>query len=152
MSLDAVLTSEIDAEQQLQDLLNRQPFVDQLISVTNILAENKKNACFALNGSWGIGKSFVLKMFEEQVSDIQTPATTMGKYLLFHYDCWKYDYYEEPLMAIVAALLDAIDTQVNLLQEDVRERIKGVLKVIGTALAEKVNKLIIFEYIKVFMC
>ena len=40
MSLDAVLTSEIDAEQQLQDLLNRQPFVDQLISVTNILAEN----------------------------------------------------------------------------------------------------------------
>ena len=72
MSLDAVLTSEIDAEQQLQDLLNRQPFVDQLISVTNILAENKKNACFALNGSWGIGKSFVLKMFEEQVSDIQT--------------------------------------------------------------------------------
>lgn len=142
MSLDAVLTSEIDAEQQLQDLLNRQPFVDQLISVTNILAENKKNACFALNGSWGIGKSFVLKMFEEQVSDIQTPATTMGKYLLFHYDCWKYDYYEEPLMAIVAALLDAIDTQVNLLQEDVRERIKGVLKVIGTALAEKVNKTI----------
>ena len=29
MSLDAVLTSEIDAEQQSQDLLNRRPFVTE---------------------------------------------------------------------------------------------------------------------------
>lgn len=121
------------------DMLDRQPFVDQMIDVVDLISANKKNVCFALNGSWGVGKSFVLRMFEEQIAKIQTSETTMGKYILFHYDCWKYDYYEEPLMAIVAALLDSIDEQVNLFSEEKRAKIKGILKVLGVTLVEKIN-------------
>lgn len=139
-----IVEKELDAEQnvgtEILDMLDRQPFVDQLISVVDILSVNKKNVCFALNGPWGVGKSFVLKMFEDQIARIQTPETTMGKYILFHYDCWKYDYYEEPLMAIVAALLDSIDEQVHLFSNEQRTRIKGILKVLGIALVEKVNE------------
>lgn len=124
------------------DLLNRRDFVGRMITISEMLSANKKNACYALNGSWGVGKSFVLGMFEEQVIQIQTPETTMGKYLLFHYDCWKYDYYEEPLTAIVAALLDSIDEQVHLFSEEKRTKIKGILKVIGVKIAEKVNEII----------
>ena len=124
---------------EVVDLLDRKAFIDQLIEVINMLAVNKKSVCFALNGSWGIGKSFVLKMLEDQIVNIQTEESTFGKYMLFHYDCWKYDYYDEPLIAIVAALLDAIDNQVHLLSDEKRTRIKSFLKVIGVKLADKIN-------------
>jgi len=115
------------------DLLNRQEFVDKMIAVSGMLSENTKNACYAINGSWGVGKSFVLEMFEKTVSDV-------GASMIFHFDCWKYDYYEEPLMAIVAVLLDSIDKQVHLLSTEKQIKIKGVLKVIGVKIAEKINE------------
>lgn len=124
------------------DLLNRQEFVDGMITVSEMLSENKKNVCYALNGTWGVGKSFVLEMFEEQIAKIQTAETTMGKYLMFHYDCWQYDYYEEPLVAIVAAILDEIDKQVCILSKDKMAAVKAVLRKIGNALVNKANQFV----------
>ena len=46
------------------DLLDRGEFIDQLIRVAETLSENKKNACYALNGAWGVGKTFVLNIFD----------------------------------------------------------------------------------------
>ena len=48
------------------DLLNREPFVNQLIKIAEMLSDKKMNACYAINGSWGVGKTFVLDMFEKQ--------------------------------------------------------------------------------------
>ena len=124
------------------DLLNRQEFVERMIVVSEMLSENQKNVCYALDGSWGVGKSFVLGMFEEQIVKIQSPETTMGKYLLFHYDCWQYDYYEEPLVAIVAAILDAIDKQICVLSDDKKAVVKVVLRRIGNALVKKANQFV----------
>lgn len=124
------------------DLLKRQEFIDGMITVSEMLSENKKNVCYALNGSWGVGKSFVLEMFEKQIVRIQSPETTMGKYLLFHYDCWQYDYYEEPLVAIVAAILDAIDKQVCILSDDKKSVVKAILRKIGNALVKTANQFI----------
>ncbi len=124
------------------DLLNRQEFVERMIVVSEMLSGNQKNVCYALNGSWGVGKSFVLGMFEEQIVKIQSPETTMGKYLLFHYDCWQYDYYEEPLVAIVAAILDAIDKQICVLSDDKKAVVKVVLRRIGNALVKKANQFV----------
>ena len=45
-------------------------------------------------------------MFEEQAKRIGNEGP---RYILFHYNCWEYDYYEEPLVAIVASILDQID-------------------------------------------
>ena len=33
-----------------------------------ILSENRKNASFAVNGAWGVGKTFVLNRFEEEIA------------------------------------------------------------------------------------
>ena len=49
------------------DLLSRDDFVDNMIFVSEMLSINKKNACYAVNGSWGIGKSFVLKLYEKKL-------------------------------------------------------------------------------------
>ena len=116
------------------DLLERQPFIDQLKDITALLAKNKRNACFAINGCWGAGKSFVLQGYEKQVGVIYTENEAKNQYLVFRYDCWKYDYYEEPLIAIVAAMLDAIDEKDRLIPEENRKKIKGILKATGTVL------------------
>lgn len=119
------------------DLLDRQVFIDQMLLVAETLSKNKKNACYALNGSWGVGKSFVLDMFAEQASQVGQEGTVLPRYLVFRYNCWEYDYYEEPLFAIVASMLDQIEDNVKLLSEECRNRVLGVLKVIGKGIFSK---------------
>lgn len=121
------------------DLLDRGEFIDQLIRVAETLSENKKNACYALNGEWGVGKTFVLNSFEEQLRMYSVEGTTLSKYLVFHYNCWQYDYYEEPLVAIIATILDQIDKQINLLQPEAVEIIKATLKTVGISILGKAH-------------
>jgi len=128
------------------DLLDRQEFVDRMIFVAETLSRNKKSVCYALNGAWGVGKSFVLDMFETQANKIGQEGTTFSRFLIFHYNCWEYDYYEEPVIAIVASMLDQIEENVNLLQEKDRSRIINVLKVVGNGLFHKAIQLIEEKY------
>ena len=73
-------------------------------------------------------------LYEKQIEVIHTENEATNQYLVFRYDCWKYDYYEEPLIAIVAAMLDAIDEKDRLLPEENRKKTKGILKATGTVL------------------
>lgn len=116
------------------DILNRESFVEQLIKITENISNNKASASFAINGVWGSGKSFVLDVFEERLSQYQSEETATDKYLIIRYNCWKYDYYEEPLVAIVTAMIDVINQKTKLLYGENTEKIKGVLKAIGTTL------------------
>lgn len=125
-----------------KDLLNRQEFVDRVIRVIELQSEQKKTSCFAINGKWGVGKSFVLEMLEEQLEKIQSKETSTDKYMIFHYNCWQYDYYEEPLVAIVASILDTIDEKDNLIPSEIKTKIKGFLKAVGSALLANANEAI----------
>lgn len=130
---------EIEETNNKIDLLNRQPFVQKIIKVCELLSKNKKNACFAINGQWGIGKSFVLEMFEKQIAQIQNEDTATNQYFLFHYNCWNYDYYDEPIVAIVSSMLDEIDEKEHLLNADQKVQVKAILKIIGKNLLDKGN-------------
>lgn len=99
------------------DILNRQPFVDRLITIVRLIADSGKGCTFSINGKWGSGKSFALRMFEEQLSLFQDPAAAGDRYVLFHYNCWQYDFYEEPAIAIVAAIRNEISKHNSLLPE-----------------------------------
>lgn len=121
------------------DLLDRQAFVDQVVNIIEKQAVLRKNVCFAINGRWGVGKSFVLKMIENTIKETQQGGVISDKYLLFHYDCWKYDYYEEPIIAIVASMLDELDENVNLLTRDKVDTIKSILKEVGKSLLSNTN-------------
>ena len=124
------------------DLLNRQTIVDQMIHLLDILSDSRSSCTFALNGKWGSGKTFVLNMLEQQLREYQDGE----KYIVFHYNCWQYDYYEEPLVAIIAAMLDSLDEQTKLFSPDTRESLrrkmaiaKPILKAIAISFAK--NKL-----------
>lgn len=116
------------------DALNREEFVGNLIKIIMGLSKTKKTASIAMNGQWGCGKSFVLDMLEEGLSVFRSSqADTDGKYFVFHYNCWQYDYYEEPIMAIVSALQDTIK-EYNVLQDakyvDYTEKFYAVSRVV----------------------
>lgn len=112
--------------EEKMDVLDRDDFVEKLESLVEIISENNQGCCFGLNGVWGSGKSFVLNMFEKRIKDIQSEETCDNKYFVFHYDCWEYDYYEEPAIAIIAAMLDATDKELNIFSQSDRDKAKKV--------------------------
>ena len=118
------------------DILGRQEFVDRLKSLCDIVSDNRSNVCFAVNGKWGTGKTFVLDMFEEQLKDVYQDGTNLTRYLVFRYNCWEYDYYEEPLVAIIASIAEQLEAEVHLLSGEAKAKIDGVVSAITKVLAE----------------
>ena len=117
------------------DILSREEFVERLVKLTENISANKSTTSFAINGAWGCGKSFVLDIFEEELSKYQSEETAMDKYFIIRYNCWKYDYYEEPLIAIVSTILDVIEEKAKLIPDTQENReIHGMLIATGIAL------------------
>lgn len=98
------------------DVLGRDSFVNNVKRVVDIISDSKNGCCFSINGKWGSGKSFVLELLEKKLKIWQTEETGDNKYLVFHYDCWKYDYYEEPIISIVSAMLEETDKELRLFE------------------------------------
>lgn len=122
------------------DILNRNVFVEQLLYLMENISSNKSSTCFAINGTWGCGKSFVLDMFEEQLGMIQSEETFTDKYLIIRYNSWKFDYYEEPLVAIVSTMISVIEDKTELFPDNQEKReILGMLKAAGISLLSLAN-------------
>ena len=91
------------------DILNRAPVIERIIDILHGLRENQQHLAFSLNGKWGSGKTFVLKLLAERIKEENMKlATNERQFCFIRYDCWKYDYYSEPLIALVSAMHDAI--------------------------------------------
>lgn len=117
------------------DILNRDKFVEELLQIVENISDNKSSTCFALNGEWGSGKSFVLDMFEEELGKIQSESTGTDKYFVVRYNSWQYDYYEEPLIAIVSTMISEIEEKTKLFPNSKEtQEILGVLKAVGISL------------------
>lgn len=116
------------------DILNREEVVQRLITLVENISANKSSVSFALNGAWGCGKSFVLDMFQERLEAIQSDETSKDKYFVIRYNSWNFDYYEEPLVAIVAAMISIIEEKTELFAGDKKLKLLGMLKAVGISL------------------
>lgn len=114
---------------EIIDVLERDKFIKQVIDVILHLKENNQGMMFSIEGNWGIGKSFILDWVKDDLMNLYP-----GDYLILRYDCWKYDFYEEPLIALVANLSD----QINELPQkvDVKEKIKKAFDVLTVCLGQ----------------
>lgn len=117
-----------------QDLLNRDQFVSLL---KDIVIQKSKSApdgfSFAIDGKWGCGKSFILNMLEYQLRE--------DGYLVLHYNSWKNNFYEEPLMAILSVLIDELERlAAGVMDQGVLPRVKNCLNFLKTAAG------VVFEY------
>lgn len=104
---------------QVIDLLDRNEFVDRVLQVVNQLSDNGKGSSFSIEGSWGIGKTFVLNELWRKL-EIEDE-----KYFLFHYNCWKYDYYEEPAVAIMSAMKTSIKKDSTIINTSLEDTVKA---------------------------
>lgn len=129
----------VTAEHLPVDLLNRQGIIDQMMQLLTIISDSHSSCTVALNGTWGSGKTFVLNRLMKQLLDYQDGE----KFLVFHYNCWQYDYYTEPLIAIVAAMLDSTDQETHLFSQSLRRKAKE-----GFALAKPILEKLAKEFVQ----
>ena len=65
------------------DILQRDEFVKQLERMIENISENKVSTCFAINGKWGSGKTFVLDMLQERLEENKANKLLIINILLF---------------------------------------------------------------------
>lgn len=121
MSYNESLTRKID-------ILDRKEFIDRAVQIINLVSSNKGNLTFAINGSWGSGKTFVLDRIEETLAD-----DPLENFVVIHYNCWKYDYYDEPLIALVSVLNDFEDSTKHL-PDDAKAAFRVIAKEVGKSI------------------
>ncbi len=102
----------------MEDILNRQPFIEDVKTIIKHYSEKKKNITFAIDGKWGIGKTFLLGKLEEQLKN---------DYVVFHYNAWEYDYYEEPLIALITSTIEQLGGFLEY-KKTTDQAVKAVLK------------------------
>ncbi len=117
------------------DFLDRDKFIDDLISLfIQPYSKREENISFAITGAWGTGKTFVLEKLEKQLNEKDDRLS----YLVFHYNCWEYDYYEEPLIAIVVAMLNFAKEENSLFSK----KIDDLLRDIGLTSVTEIKKVL----------
>ena len=84
----------------MQDYLFRQPYIDLLKSIIANQSNNPSGYSFAIDGEWGCGKTWILNELETQLDN---------SYLIFHYNAWENDFYDEPLVAILSVIISEIE-------------------------------------------
>lgn len=95
------MTKKSKVEDEMIDILNRDNFINQTVQLIKSISSHQGNSTFAIDGKWGCGKTFVLKKIERRLLE-----DSSKKFFVVHYNCWQHDYYDEPLVAIVASLLE----------------------------------------------
>ena len=108
----------------MTDHLSRQPFIDMLKTIVQSQRGNPAEYSLAIDGEWGCGKTWVLDALEEQLS-----ADGRSPYLIFRYNAWENDFYDEPLAAILSVMierLNGVTKQKSVYESAVDEMIKDV--------------------------
>ena len=118
-------------EKQKIDLLQRREFINRIVALIEATSNNNGHRTFAIDGEWGSGKTWVLEEIEKE---LLTMKIEEGKkrFLVIHYNCWEYDYYEEPFIAIVSALLNFVESTKVL-----PSKTKGAVKKVFAKIGEK---------------
>lgn len=114
-----------------EDKIGRKEIVDKICGLVESLNEDS-NFCLSINGAWGSGKSFVLDMIEEELSQ-------HSEYIIVKYDAWKNSFYPDPLIAILYCVLDSLS--LNCKQIKIRQYKKATTKVLKKTVTETVDKI-----------
>lgn len=131
------------------DFLSRQPYLDLLKSIIANQCNNPTGYSFAIDGEWGCGKTWILTELEKQLTE-----DSEKKYLIFHYNAWENDFYDEPLVAILSVMIEelnkvtsqksiydaAIDELLKQASADLLTLVSGIVKEVTKIDAEEIIK------------
>lgn len=133
----------------MNDYLTRQPYIDLLKNVIENQSKKQNGFSFAIDGAWGCGKTWVLNELEEQLSEEEN-----NKNLVFYYNAWKNDYYDEPLIALISVMIEKINSVISqksltesIIDEMTKEALKD-LRLLVTSIIKEVTKIDIEQSIE----
>lgn len=133
----------------MTDYLSRQPYLDLLKSIIANQKDNPAGYSFAIDGEWGSGKTWILQEFENQLLEEKD-----NKFLIFHYNAWENDFYEEPLVAILSVMIEKLNqvtSQKSLYDAAVDELLRQAstdLLILVSGIVNEVTKIDAEEIIK----
>lgn len=101
------------------DRLNRDEYINNIVSIVETCARRETPTTFAIEGEWGQGKSWLINKVEAKLKNIDISQAysleqyekTSSQYFIVHYNAWEKDYYEEPLLAILSAIVKELNNQ-----------------------------------------
>lgn len=88
-----------------EDKIGRKEIVDKICGLVESLNEDS-NFCLSINGAWGSGKSFVLNMIEEELSQ-------HSEYIIVKYDAWENSFYPDPLIAMLSCVIEGLGNKLS---------------------------------------
>ena len=133
----------------MKDLLNRQSYLDLLKSIISNQCNNTSGYSFAIDGKWGCGKTWILTELENQFEE-----DSDNKYLIFHYNAWENDFYDEPLVAILSVMIEKLNkvtSQKSLYEATIDELLRQAsadLLNLVSGIVKEVTKIDVEEIIK----
>lgn len=65
------------------DILNRDEIIEDLFNIVQSASINKAYCSFAIEGIWGVGKTFVLQKLEEKLEEQLKEETADNRYFYF---------------------------------------------------------------------
>ncbi len=113
-----------------EDKIGRKEIVDKICGLVESLNEDS-NFCLSINGAWGSGKSFVLDMIEEELSQ-------HSEYIIVKYDAWENSFYPDPLIAMLSCVIEGLGNKLSKMRGYIKAAAEfGVKK--GKELVDKLS-------------
>ena len=84
--------------------------------------KHKKPTTFSIEGEWGKGKTWMVEQIADLLEgrdltlskDHNTKKNGSSDFLVFRYNAWEKDYYDEPLLAILITIINQLNKQLIL--------------------------------------
>lgn len=142
------------------DILNRDEYVDKVVSIIENCVDKKTPTTFSIEAEWGQGKTWLISKVEAKLKklDISQEYTikeyekAKSDYFIIHYNAWEKDYYEEPLIAILSTIVSELNKQLcvnNILTQVAKEVGKEILSQLENVLGGISRKLLCVDMVEI---
>lgn len=126
------------------DVLNRKDFIKNIIKIIDNYSEKKQTVSFAIQGSWGSGKSWIINNLAAELYNMQDIDIPGGKYCVLKFNPWEYDYYNEPLLSLILSLKNQVNSEKSIfpINKEHIQMFKDSMDILSNELVDPVLDLI----------
>ena len=101
------------------DRLHREEYLEKIIELIKLRCETGESTTFSIEAPWGHGKTWLIDRIEASLKGIDITKEYKfeelnkgsDEFFLVHYNAWERDYYDEPLLAILLTIINALNEQ-----------------------------------------
>lgn len=121
------------------DYLKRENDIKNVCDIIHGLKVSHSGTSFAVSGKWGYGKTYFLELLIDKLSEIPESQDD----IILYYDCWKYNYYDEPIIPIMSILSDGLsEISKKIYDPNKNTTLTGAMELLKTRMGEYAGHII----------